>query len=300
MAWCRQVPSHCLSQCWRSFITSLIHYNDVIMSSMASQITSLAIVYTSVYSGTDQRKHQSSVSLAFVWGIHRWPVNSPHKWPVTRNFFHLMASSCHNEWMKNTIVVSGNHVPNFGVYWKCHFFGFIFYSHDDVIKWKHFPRYWPFVRGIHRSLVNSPHKGQWRGALVFSLICVWINGWVNNREAGDLRRRRAHYDVTVMFCAAGCISPFLLVLQVRLYFQCQVLCSRIHFDLMCCLFFALTRIYHVQTVCTKIYSYINCSCMFSNNTSAWNFLGWFVVCDLTWAKKYHSDQSINPSMVGLL
>ena len=51
--------------------------------------------------------------------------------------------------------------------------------HDDVIKWKHFPRYWPFVRGIHRSPVNSPHKGQWRGAFMFSLICAWINDWVN-------------------------------------------------------------------------------------------------------------------------
>ena len=71
-------------------------------------------------------------------------------------------------------------------------------SHDNVIKWKHFPRYWPFVRGIHRSPVNSPHKGQWRRALMFSLICVWINGWVNNREAGDLRRYCAHFDVTVM------------------------------------------------------------------------------------------------------
>ena len=70
--------------------------------------------------------------------------------------------------------------------------------HDDVIKWKHFPRYWPFVRGIHRSPVNSPHKGQWRGALMFSLIYVWINGWINNREAGDLRRHRAHFDVIVM------------------------------------------------------------------------------------------------------
>ena len=57
--------------------------------------------------------------------------------------------------------------------------------HDEVIKWKHFPRYWPFVRGIHRSPVNSPHKGQWRGALMFSLICTWISGWANNREAGD-------------------------------------------------------------------------------------------------------------------
>ena len=70
--------------------------------------------------------------------------------------------------------------------------------HDDVIKWKHFPRYWPFARGIHRSPVNSPHNGQWRGALMFSLICAWINGWVNNREAGDSRRQRAHYDVIVM------------------------------------------------------------------------------------------------------
>ena len=70
-------------------------------------------------------------------------------------------------------------------------------KHDDVIKWKHFPRYWPFVRGIHRSPVNSPHNGQWRGAL-FSLICAWINGWVNNGDAGDLRRHRAHYDVIVM------------------------------------------------------------------------------------------------------
>ena len=79
------------------------------------------------------------------------------------------------------------------------------HSHDDVIKWKHFPRYWPFVRGIHWSTVNSPHKGQWRGALMFSLICVWINGWVNNRGAGDLRRYLAHYDVTVMqICTQAC------------------------------------------------------------------------------------------------
>ena len=71
-------------------------------------------------------------------------------------------------------------------------------THDDLIKWKHFPRYWPFVRGIHRSPVISPNRDQWRGALMFSLICVWINGWVNNREAGDWRRYRAYYDVIVM------------------------------------------------------------------------------------------------------
>ena len=70
--------------------------------------------------------------------------------------------------------------------------------HDDVIRWRHFPRFRPFVWGIHRWPVNSPHKGQWRGASMFSLICACINGCVNNREAGDLRRHRAHYDVTVM------------------------------------------------------------------------------------------------------
>ena len=70
--------------------------------------------------------------------------------------------------------------------------------HDDVIKWKHFSRYWPFVRGIHRSPVNSPHKGQWRGALMFYLFSLWINIWVNNREIGDLRCHCTQYDVIVM------------------------------------------------------------------------------------------------------
>ena len=81
--------------------------------------------------------------------------------------------------------------------------------HDDVIKWKHFPRYWPFVRRIHRSPVNSLHKGQWRGAFMFSLIYAQINLWVNNREAGDLRRYRAHYDVIVMIrlCQDSEIKP---------------------------------------------------------------------------------------------
>ena len=57
-----------------------------------------------------------------------------------------------------------------------------------------------WLLGIHRSPVNSPHTDQWRGALIFSLICAWTNGWVNNHDAGDFRRHRAHYDVTVMWC----------------------------------------------------------------------------------------------------
>ena len=58
-------------------------------------------------------------------------------------------------------------------------------SHNDVIKWRHLPRYWPFVRRIHRSSLNFPHKGQWRGASMFSLIRPWINSWVKNHTTGD-------------------------------------------------------------------------------------------------------------------
>ena len=91
------------------------------------------------------------------------------------------------------------------------------YVHDDVLTWNYFPCYWPFVLGIHRSPVNSPHKGQWRGALMFSLICAWIHSLVNNDEAGNLRRHRAHYDVTVMLpllttCIAG--PPVAIILTM--------------------------------------------------------------------------------------
>ena len=78
-------------------------------------------------------------------------------------------------------------------------------NHDDVIKWKHFPRYWPCGRGIHQAPVNSPHIGQWCGALMFSFTCARRNGLVNNREPGDLRSHSAHYDVTVMLYE--CVDP---------------------------------------------------------------------------------------------
>ena len=185
------------------FLMYRVHYDDVIMTTIVSQITSLAFVYSTVYSDADQRKHQSSASLAFVWGIHRDRWIPRTKGQLRGKCFHLMTSSCKNDLHQTTSkqnkilihrnffqiccnAVALNTTPKETV------------DHDDVIKWKHFPRYWPFVRGIHRSPVNSPHRDQWRGALTFSLICDWINGWVNNREAGDLRRCHAHYDVIVM------------------------------------------------------------------------------------------------------
>ena len=78
------LPTKC-SHPWS--MSPLCHNNDVIMTTMASQITSVTIVYLTVYLGADQRKHKSSASLAFVLGIHRLPVNSPHKGPVTRKMF---------------------------------------------------------------------------------------------------------------------------------------------------------------------------------------------------------------------
>ena len=111
----------------------------------------------------------------------------------------------------NMMTSSNGNIPR---YWPVvrgiHYWISICQVDDDVTKWKHFPRYWPFERGIHRSSVNSPHKCQWHGALMFFSICAWINGWVNNREAGDLRRHRAHYDVTIMIF-------FMIVAQQRNY-----------------------------------------------------------------------------------
>ena len=125
-------------------------------------------------------RYEMAVNWSMDSGIERW-VN---RWMKDRKIFLLM----------KLIIASKIWYTHYSIdvisVFKC--------LHDDVIKWKHFPRNWQFVRGIHRSSVNSPHKGQWRGALMFSLICVWINDWVNNREAGDLRRYRAHYDVIVM------------------------------------------------------------------------------------------------------
>ena len=79
-------------------------------------------------------------------------------------------------------------------FWMCFS---LFGDHNDVIKSIHFPRCRLFVRGSHRSPLTSPHKGQWRGALMFSLIYAWTNSWANNGDAGDLRDHRAHCGAIV-------------------------------------------------------------------------------------------------------
>ena len=106
--------SHCGSydqECLYTYMLHTVyiyHYDDVIMSLMASQITSLTIIYSTSYSGVDQRKHQSSASLAFGRGIHRGPVNSPHKRQVTRKMFpfHDVIMCYRNPWYDTHICVT--------------------------------------------------------------------------------------------------------------------------------------------------------------------------------------------------
>ena len=126
--------------------------------------------------------------------------------------------------------------------------------HDDVIKWKHFPRYWPFVRGIHRPSVNSPHKGQWRGALVFPLICAWTKGWAIDRDAGDLRRHLAHYTVTVMLPGAYLLSTSYVMCNTILTANYRIMI--IHELLSSTLFVfiyatAVNVIAHVRSICSS-------------------------------------------------
>ena len=128
----------------KSYVDSLdYHYNDVIMSAMASQNTSLTIVYSTVYSGADQRKHQSSASLAFVRGIHRWPVNSPHKGPVTRKMFQFddvimmyvtVAADEYLKWIK--IYIKFN-IANIIERYICVYI-FEFHAQRTWNKWFHF------------------------------------------------------------------------------------------------------------------------------------------------------------------
>ena len=118
----------------------LHHYDDVIMSLMASQITSLTIVYSTSYSGVDERKYQSSASLAFVRGIHRGPVNSPHKRPVTRKMFPfddvIMIATL--EWQDTSWVMTFRYLRDVGISWGTHCSPFIQqHFHWNILHFVH-------------------------------------------------------------------------------------------------------------------------------------------------------------------
>ena len=137
--------------------------------------------------------------------------------PLCQGYTVLARSLKHvdNVWLRFQCPIFAGHVFKSNYVYFIKILPKLVHEHDDVIKWKQFPRSWLFVRGIHWSPVNSPHKDQWRGALVFSLICVWINDWVNNREAGDLRRHRGHYDIIVM--GIGQVTELIIGQSVDFY-----------------------------------------------------------------------------------
>ena len=130
-----------------------VHYSDVIMNTMASQITSLTIVHSTVYSGADQRKYQSSALPAFVRGIHRWPVNSPHKRPVTRKCFHLITSSCYTHKMRPTV--------RYGVF--C----------DVIDKWKPIAKFGEFIYAC-AWVPKLPNKIDNYNFDIYALLWIFI------------------------------------------------------------------------------------------------------------------------------
>ena len=151
-----------------------------------SQITSLTIVYLTVYSGAYQSKHQSSASLAFVWGIHRGPVNSPHKWPVTRKMFPF-----------DDVIMLWYHdvLKPRDWQWKL-LYSFDIWNYPVALKsdkclfnpcWRHqmesFSALLALCAGIHRWPSNSPHKDHWRRAWCF----LWSAPW-NKRFSKQSRR----------------------------------------------------------------------------------------------------------------
>ena len=183
---------------------SCAHYSDVIMSAMASQITGVSIVYSAVCSGADQRK-RSSASLAFVKGIHRWQVGSPHKGSVTRKMFPFGDVSMHANWRKVDFHkwISSMNIELHPLQWRHN-------EHDGVSN--HLPHdclirrlfrriskktsisaLLAFLRGIHRWPVNSPHKWPvtWKMIPVDDVIMITSNPFiVRNRYYAEHNKER--------------------------------------------------------------------------------------------------------------
>ena len=129
-----------------------------------------------------------SLSVPYYWHAQCWAHKFRHVSFKVCFVYQQFLIPLSSTWLHAVFLHGRHHARNSDIW----------FIHHDVIKWKHFPRYWHFVRGFHRSPVNSPHKDQWRGVLMFSMIRAWTNSWANNGEAGYLRRHRAHNDVIVM------------------------------------------------------------------------------------------------------
>ena len=167
------------------------HYSDFIMGETASQITSLTIVYWTFYSDTDQRKHQSSASLAFVWGTHRGPVNSPHKGPVTRKMFPfddvimeqfnlrtLNRNVDQDDWPNTSLATKAAACQATNVWQACHF------------QWMQYPIVWRFIDGLVQDcsisaanaleiLQSCTEPSIWDQTLVIQLQTYHLRKWSN-------------------------------------------------------------------------------------------------------------------------
>ena len=164
------------------FFISCNHYNDVTVGAIASQITSLASVYSAVWLGADQRKHQSSASLAFVRGIHRWPANFPHKVPVTRKFF-----SFHNVIMLYNVNMSHTVAD------RCPFVLFVYFirNGDCSVKQSNCNKTHPNLDATRNCtfllrVVTSFHSLCEFARLRFDTILVWqaYTWWPNYHRVG--------------------------------------------------------------------------------------------------------------------
>ena len=190
---------HCLLNCWyrhhsQFFLRHMaplghseFHYCDVIMGAMASQNTSLTIVCSTVHSGANQRKHQSSASLAFMWEIHRWPVNSPLKRPVTRKMFPfddvIMSVDIQMKTPFNIMRVDS-------CLQRMKF-------HDVVMTWDRFPYDWRFMRGTSGHGWIPLRIGQFCVRLMFHLLLAWTS-FEQILSCWRFRSPRRSCDVIVM------------------------------------------------------------------------------------------------------
>ena len=172
--------------------------------------------------------------------------------------------TCHNEANPAECSPIWGHISGIQIrYWLI-----TWQSHDDIIKWKHFPRYW--------SPVNSLHKGQWRGALIFSLICARTNAWVNDRETGDLRHHRPHYDVIVLVHLlthiAQSLDPWILFMKQNCLLLTNInVLSRTNI-LSYSLIFKSDSIQHWVVALFRDWKIQNliCATYFQQNTAKWN------------------------------
>ena len=189
---------------WISIKCTLQHCHD--MGVMTLQITKIQLFVQNIFRlKTKKLYYECSTLLAICEG--KPSVTNAFTSQRASNADISMSWHCYCpaiKWSVLSYIITHSKVLSWG--WDM---GWLLPEGWNSAWWRH--RCWSFVPGIHWSPVNSPHKSQWRGALLFSLICAWINGWANNCKAGDLRCSCAHYDVTVMLLRVGILICFILL-----------------------------------------------------------------------------------------